>query len=110
MDAKIAAAEARTDSKFAAVLARLDVINEQLRTSREELRVTRSNVWSAAFAVMGLIVALAALAATVAPASFTAGLSMRELAREEARASLEARLAPAVVQPSPAPKADAHAR
>ena len=38
------------------------------------------------FAIMGLIIGVAALAATLVPAAFSAGQTQRELAREEARA------------------------
>jgi len=80
IDAKVAAAEARTDAKFAQVLAKLDSMDKQGSN-------TRSTVWQAAFAIMGLIVALVALAATIVPSAFSTGANMREMARDEARAA-----------------------
>ena len=94
VDAKIAAAEARTDAKFAAVLAKLDALTIEVRS-------TRGSIWTAAFAIMGLIVALVALTATVAPSAFSVGAQLREIARDEVKAAQPKPIAaPLVVAPS----------
>jgi len=100
VDAKIAAAEARTDAKFAQVLAKLDTLTTEVRASR-------SSIWTAAFAIMGLILAVVALVVTVAPSAFSVGAQMREVARDEARAAVAATPpapVPAVAPPAPAAK------
>ena len=94
IDAKVAAAEARTDAKFAAVLAKLDSLTFEVRSNR-------SSIWTAAFAIMGLLLALVGILATVVPFSFTAGTQYRDIAREEVRV-IEAQRAPAVVPVAPA--------
>ena len=94
VDAKIAAAEARTDAKFAQVLAKLDTLTTEVRTSR-------SSIWTAAFAIMGLILAVVAMVVTVAPSAFSVGAQMREVARDEARAAAT----PLPVAPVSAPAA-----
>ena len=80
VNAKIEAAEARTDAKFAQVLAKLDTLTTEVRSSR-------SSIWTAAFAIMGLFLAVVGLVLAVAPSAFSAGVQMREIARDEARAA-----------------------
>ena len=95
IDAKIQAAEARTDAKFAQVLAKLDTLTTEVRSSR-------SSIWTAAFAIMGLILAVVALVVTVAPSAFSVGVQMREVARDEARAAVA--VAPIAAPTAPAAK------
>jgi hypothetical protein len=95
VDAKIAAAEARTDAKFSSVLAKLDTLTGEVRSAR-------SSIWTAAFAIMGLIVALVAIIATVAPSAFSMGAQVRDIARSEVQQSTPV-VAPApVAVPAPA--------
>jgi hypothetical protein len=96
--AKVAAAEARTDAKFAAVLTKLDSLTFEVRSNR-------SSIWTAAFAVMGLFLALVGILATVVPFSFTAGSQYRDIARDEVRL-VEAQR-PHAVPSIPAPAAQA---
>jgi hypothetical protein len=81
-------------------LAKLDTLTTEVRSSR-------SSIWTAAFAIMGLILAVVALVVTVAPSAFSVGAQMREVVRDEARAAVAATPpapAPTVAPPSPAAK------
>jgi hypothetical protein len=71
-DAKIAAAEARTDTKIARVEGKLDLVvakidegfnalEEQFDALREDNRATRANQWVIGFGLAVLIIAVAAL-------------------------------------------------
>lgn len=56
VDAKIAAAEARTDTKFTEVLAELKLINQRMDHVEKSTTGLRSNIWGAALAAVGLSV------------------------------------------------------
>ena len=100
VDAKIEAAEARTDAKFAQVLAKFDSLTTEMRS-------IRNSIWTAAFAVMGLILAIVTLLVTVAPSAFAIGAQMREVARNEARmAAIPAPAAPTTGAKIPAKPAN----
>lgn len=84
VDAKIAAAEARTetkfaeligrtDAKFAEVLGRLDRLTGEVQDMRSDNRHTRSTVRNAAFALAALIIGVPALLAAVVPAAVNWG-------------------------------------
>ncbi len=84
IDAKIAAAEARTDTKFAQVLARLDAIEK----STSGLRL---NVWLAAATALGLGIAAMAFGASqfgngimVTTASVQEAMETKRIAQENA--------------------------
>lgn len=68
-DAKIAAAEARTDTKLARLEGKIDRVLDSVETSRSEARDNRraiiANVWVVFAAVAALIVGLAAVFPTV---------------------------------------------
>ena len=74
------------------MLAKLDALTVDVRS-------TLGSVWQGVFAIMGLIVALVAILATVVPFSFTAGSQYRDIAREEVRAT-EAQRAPVAAAPA----------
>lgn len=57
IDAKIEAAEARTDTKFAGLKGSLDLINERLDNIKSATNGLRLNVWLAAATALGLGVA-----------------------------------------------------
>jgi hypothetical protein len=72
VDAKLAAAEARTDTKIARIEGKLDLVlekltnvGEQIRTTdahgREDNRSTRANIWVVGVSLGILIAAIAAL-------------------------------------------------
>ena len=80
VDAKIEAAEARTDTKFAQLIGRMDSFAESLSAIRGELkdiqadnRHTRGTVRNSAFALAALMIAMLALFATVIPATISWG-------------------------------------
>ena len=106
IDAKIAAAEARTDAKFANVLSKLELIGSDVRTMRDDNRATRTTVWQAAFTVMGLLVALVALAGTLGPAAFSMGQAVRDIARSEIARSSSPAVARAATSAPTRPEAD----
>jgi len=91
IDAKIAAAEARTDAKFAAVLSKLDSLTSEVRSAR-------TSIWTAAFAIMGLIVAVVAIVLTIAPAAFSLGTQLRDIARDEVRLAQPTAVTPLISQ------------
>jgi hypothetical protein len=110
-DAKIAAAEARTDTKFAQLLARLDATNARLesfdtklgRIEAEGIR-TRSTVRTTGFTVVSIIVAVLGLLFAVFAQSFNLGSKVSEVAHAEALAVLTNVNAAARSAPSTAPE------
>ena len=86
MDAKVAAAEARTDTKLARLEAKLDLIvskmderfdalREKLDGLRDDNRATRANQWVIGFGHAVLIIAVAALF----PVFFDLGSKVRDM-------------------------------
>jgi hypothetical protein len=86
MDAKIAAAEARTDTKLARLEAKLDLIvskmderfdalRDKLDVLRDDNRSTRANQWVIGFGLAVLIIAVAALF----PVFFDLGSKVRDM-------------------------------
>ena len=98
IDAIIEAAAARTDAKFAQVLAKLDTLTTEVRESR-------SSIWTAAFVIIGLIFAVVAIIVSVAPSAFSTRAQLREIAREESRAAAPAAASvpEAIATPEPVP-------
>lgn len=64
VDAKIAAAEARTDTKFAGLKGSLDLINERLDNIERATNGVRLNVWLAAATALALGIAAMAFGAS----------------------------------------------
>src|SRR5690606_6890633 len=64
IDAKIEAAEARTDTKFAGLKGSLDLINERLDNIETATNGVRLNVWLAAATALGLGIAAMAFGAS----------------------------------------------
>lgn len=58
VDAKIAAAEARTDTKFAEMMGELRLINQKLEHVEKSTAGIRLNIWLAAATAVGLVVAV----------------------------------------------------
>lgn len=61
IDAKIAASEARTDTKFSEVMGELRLINQRLGHVDDSVKGTRLNTWLAAATALGLALAAMAL-------------------------------------------------
>ncbi|TZG25613.1 hypothetical protein [Sphingomonas montanisoli] len=81
IDAKIAAAEARTDAKFTQVIAKLDAMDGKLtRIEADNIR-TRSTVRSSTFAIISAFIAVVALGFAIFSQSFNMGEKVRESAR-----------------------------
>lgn len=57
VDAKVAAAEARTDTKFAGLKGSLDLMNERLDNIQAATNGVRLNIWLAAATALGLGIA-----------------------------------------------------
>ena len=81
-DAKIAASEARTDTKIARVegkldlvVSKIDAIGEKLNVLRDDNRATRANQWVIGFGLAVLIIAVAALF----PVFFDLGSKVRDM-------------------------------
>lgn len=58
VDAKISAAEARTDTKFAEMMGELRLINQRLDHVEKSTSGIRLNIWLAAATAVGLVVAV----------------------------------------------------
>lgn len=105
-DAKLAAAEARLRGEMgiahAELIARMDMhastfnatmasLAARLIHIEEQNRSTRANVWSAAAFVVGSMIAIIALLATVAPYAFDKGAALHDSVAQEVRAQLARR-------------------
>lgn len=97
IDAKIAASEARTDTKFAKLEGKLDLILNKVDRLEGDSQRTRATVRNTGltlfFGLASLMVAISALAFNGFLGSFNAGVRVRDIVREEVVA---ARPAPAV--------------
>ncbi len=102
IDAKIAASEARTDTKITRFEGKLDLVlskledvkatNETIRTDvREDGRSTRANLWTIAFGLAILIVTLAALY----PSFFGIGAQVKDMVDSAVQSHLQALQKPA---------------
>lgn len=99
VDAKIAAAEARTDVKFGQLIGEMQLMNQRLghiEAEQQALRTTlRTNIWTATSIVIGSMIGILALMATILPWAFDAGGAIHELvAHEIAFQKARDRLAP----------------
>jgi len=101
-DAKIAAAEARTDTKITRFEGKLDLVlskledvkaaNETIRADvREDYRATRANQWTIGIGLAILIVALAALY----PSFFVLGAQVKDMIDSSVQSHLQALQKPA---------------
>jgi hypothetical protein len=75
IDAKLAASEARTDTKIARLEGKLDLVLSKLDDVRNDNRGIRANQWVIGFGLALLIVAIAALF----PAFFGIGAQVKDL-------------------------------
>jgi len=82
VDAKVAAAEARTDTKIARVegkldlvVAKIDALGERFNELRDDNRATRANQWVIGLGLAVLIIAVAALF----PVFFDLGSKVRDM-------------------------------
>ncbi|HYI39093.1 MAG TPA: hypothetical protein VE053_02115 [Allosphingosinicella sp.] len=81
VDAKISASEARTDTKFAKLEGKIDLLVERSTDARTEARSTRRTVVGTGLSIAALLVAVF----TLYNNSFTLGSRVDEVARVEAR-------------------------
>jgi len=89
VDAKIAASEARVDTKFAQLIARLESMDGKLtRIEADNLR-TRSTVRTTGFTIVSIILAVLALTFAVFSQSFNLGSKVSDVARLEATSILQ---------------------
>jgi hypothetical protein len=92
MDAKIEAAEARTDTKFAHIEGQLALILEKLTTVSEDNRSTRTTVWGVGIGLAGLIIATIGLLTGFLAYSddrFAAGMDASALANAAAQRAVQ---------------------
>jgi len=105
IDAKIAASEARADTKFSQVLGKLEGMDGKLtRIEADNIR-TRSTVRTSAIALGALFVSIAALLVAAISSSFNIGAKVGDVARTEARQTYND-LQPRPVQPIPVPQSN----
>ena len=76
---KIAAAEARTETKIGALSGKLDLVISKIDSAREEGRSTRANIWVVGFGLAALMLAIA----VGIPVFIDMGSKLRDLVREE---------------------------
>jgi hypothetical protein len=75
VDAKIAAAEARTDTKITRLEGKIDLVISKLDTVLEDGRSARSNMWLIGFGLAALVVAIW----VAVPSIFISGAQLRDL-------------------------------
>jgi hypothetical protein len=94
-DAKFDAVNAKFDAQFDAVNtkfdAKFDAVNARLTHIEDQNRSTRANIWSAAAFVVGSMIAIIALLATVAPYAFDKGADFHDRVAREVSAQLARR-------------------
>jgi hypothetical protein len=84
VDAKVAAAEARTDTKVVRLEGKVDLVLSKLDELRDDNRSVRANQWVIGFGLAVLIVAVAALL----PVFFSMGTQVRDLVHSEIQSQL----------------------
>lgn len=84
IDAKLRTVSAETDTKLARMDGKLDLLLSKISDLREDGRSTRNTVWGATFAVLALVVALAAFA----PVVFDLGTKQRDIIRDEVKSAI----------------------
>jgi hypothetical protein len=89
-DAKIAASEARGDTKIARMEGKLDLVLEAVRTSREEARDNRRAVIANGWVIFGALVVVLGIMVTVAPVVFDMGFKWRETISREVQERMPA--------------------
>ena len=101
IDAKLAASEARaetravvSDGKLDAVLAKLVSIGEKMDDVRADNRTTRANLWAVCAIVVAVIIGMGAIVITIAPAAFTFGSQVRDMVQKEVAATPQPPKAP----------------
>jgi hypothetical protein len=75
IDAKIAASEARTDTKIARLEGKLDLVLSKLDSVMGDNRVTRTNQWVIGFGLAALLITIAALL----PVFFGIGVQIKDI-------------------------------
>lgn len=102
IDAKVAAAEARTDTKFERLIGRLDSIDAKLTRIETDNVRTRATVRTTGLSVFAAIVTVLGLLFAVFSQSFSIGTKVSDAAREQAQQVFNARQPSAdVTRPSP---------
>jgi hypothetical protein len=91
IDAKIDAAEARTDTKIARLEGKLDLIVEAVRSSRDEAREGRRAIIANSWVVFGALVVIIGILYTVAPMIFDLGFKWRETISKEVETQFQKR-------------------
>lgn len=91
VDAKIAAAEARTDTKIVRMegkldllLSKLDYFNERITEVRSDSRGTRTNIWAVGIGLAALIIAVA----FGLPALIGFGFQFRDVVHNEVQSAM----------------------
>lgn len=103
VDAKIAASEARVDTKFAQLIARLESMDGKLtRIEADNLR-TRSTVRTTGFTIVSIILAVLALTFAVFSQSFNLGSKVSDVARLEATSILQSQSQQRTTAAAPVP-------
>jgi hypothetical protein len=75
VDAKIAASEARTDTKIARIEGKLDLVLSKLDSVRDDNRANRANQWIIGFGLAALMIAIVALL----PVFFGIGAQVKDM-------------------------------
>lgn len=82
-DAKIAAAEARGETRIARLEGKLDLVLEAVRNSSNDARDNRRAIIANGWVIFGAIVVVLGILITVAPVIFDMGFKWRETISKE---------------------------
>jgi hypothetical protein len=85
IDAKIAASEARNDTKFARLEGQMAQMLQKLDTIHEDNRSVKTNVWAGVGLIVAVIALLTGVTFALAPAAFTAGLDIQDKIEQSVR-------------------------
>lgn len=85
IDAKIAASEARTDTKFAEMMGELRLINQRLEHVENSTSGLRMNTWLAAATAVALVVAIFSWGSSM----FGVGMDAQSIANQSAKSLLD---------------------
>jgi hypothetical protein len=98
IDAKIAASEARMETKIVRLEGKIDALIGLSTTisSHQDANASslKTNIWAATAIIVATILGLFAIAATIGPSAFSFGAQMRDLVRSEVQSQTNTRIGP----------------
>ncbi|MCJ2092270.1 hypothetical protein MKK67_07145 [Methylobacterium sp. J-072] len=101
IDAKIAAAEARGDTKLKGLEGKIDLLIQTLGEVRNDNRSLKTNIWTVCAIIVAAIVGVAGIIAAVVPFAFQTGIQFKDLTDQ----AIATRSSGSTSQPSQTPPA-----